>query len=96
MYCYDQKTSGNRIQNLRKQVYMTQEELAEKLNISCNTLGRIERGSQGVSVELLAELAEFFRVPMEYIVFGRENKAQTLKEQVCSAIRILTELEKEL
>lgn len=96
MYYYDYKASGMRIQELRKQTSMTQEELAEKLNISCFTFGRIERGVQGGSIELLAELSAFFHVSIEYIVFGHENETQTMKARIRSAIKILTELEKEL
>jgi DNA-binding XRE family transcriptional regulator len=36
---------------------MTQEELAEKLNISREHLGRIERGKYGCSIDLLIELS---------------------------------------
>ena len=96
MYYYDYKASGMRIQKLRKQASMTQEELAEKLNISCFTFGRIERGIQGASIELLAEISAFFYVSIEYIAFGHENETQTPKMRIRSAIRILTELEKEL
>lgn len=41
---YDQKESGKRIAALRKKKGLTQEQLAEKLNISTSTLGKIERG----------------------------------------------------
>lgn len=47
---YDQKESGKRIAALRKEKGLTQEQLAEKLNISTSTLGKIERGIQGFSM----------------------------------------------
>ena len=52
---YDQKESGKRIAALRKEKGLTQEQLAEKLNISTSTLGKIERGIQGFSIDLLIE-----------------------------------------
>lgn len=57
---YDQKESGKRIAALRKEKGMTQEQLAEKLNISTSTLGKIERGIQGFSIDLLIEIGSIF------------------------------------
>ena len=56
---YDQKESGKRIAALRKEKGLTQEQLAEKLNISTSTLGKIERGIQGFSIDLLIEIGIF-------------------------------------
>lgn len=57
---YDQKESGKRIAALRKEKGLTQEQLAEKLNISTSTLGKIERGIQGFSIDLLIEIGMLF------------------------------------
>ena len=48
---YDLKETGKRILNLRKQKSITQEQLAEKLNISVSNLGKIETGYSGVSID---------------------------------------------
>lgn len=64
---YDQKESGKRIAALRKEKGMTQEQLAEKLNISTSTLGKIERGIQGFSIDLLIEIGIFFGISTDYI-----------------------------
>ena len=41
---YDLKECGKRIQQLRKERGLTQEQLAEKLNVSQNTIVKIESG----------------------------------------------------
>lgn len=41
---YDQKESGKRIAELRKEKGLTQDQLAEKLNISTSNLGKLEAG----------------------------------------------------
>ena len=64
---YDQKESGKRIAALRKEKGLTQEQLAEKLNISTSTLGKIERGIQGFSIDLLIEIGIFFGISTDYI-----------------------------
>ena len=49
---YDQKESGKRIAALRKEKGMTQEQLAEKLNISYSMMAKIEIGNKGISIDL--------------------------------------------
>ena len=78
---YDQKESGKRIAALRKQKGMTQEQLAEKLNISYSMMAKIEIGNKGISIDLLIELIVFFDVSMEYIILGTELHRDKLKEQ---------------
>lgn len=56
---YDLRESGLRIKKLRKQKGLTQEQLADKLNISTSNLGKLERGRQGLSIDLLIELSIF-------------------------------------
>ena len=41
---HDLKECGKRIQQLRKERGLTQEQLAEKLNVSQNTIAKIEAG----------------------------------------------------
>ncbi|MEQ2547334.1 helix-turn-helix transcriptional regulator [Dorea ammoniilytica] len=43
---HDIKECGKRIQQLRKERELTQEQLAEKLNVSQNTIAKIESGLQ--------------------------------------------------
>ena len=78
---YDQKESGKRIAALRKEKGMTQEQLAEKLNISYSMMAKIEIGYKGISIDLLIELAVFFDVSMEFIILGCELHRDKLKEQ---------------
>lgn len=93
---YDLKKSGKRIQTLRKERGMTQAQLAERVGISADNLGRIERGLQGVSIDLLIELASFFAVSMDYIALGREMRTDIVKSMIHSAINTLMELEQSL
>lgn len=93
---YDLKKSGKRIQTLRKERGMTQAQLAERVGISADNLGRIERGLQGVSIDLLIELASFFAVSMDYIALRREMQTDTVKTMIRYAIELLMELEQSL
>lgn len=56
---------------------MTQEQLAEKINVSTSTLGRIERGTynKNVSVSTLLDIADGLRIDMALLVtFSEQEK----------------------
>lgn len=56
------KKLGDKIQRLRKNIGLTQEELAEKLNISRTHVGHIEQGRKNPSLKLLNKLSKVLRV----------------------------------
>lgn len=53
---------GNRVQKLRKQSNLTQEELAEKIGVSRAYMGYIEQGRNAPSLEVLEKLARALKV----------------------------------
>lgn len=55
----------------RKNLGLTQSELAEQLDIPTNTYGNWERGHAEPSAEMLVKLADFFGVTTDYLL-GRE------------------------
>ena len=57
--------------SLRKKNNLTQQELAERLNYSDNTISRWERAELCPSVETLQQISEVYDVPIEY--FFRAN-----------------------
>lgn len=83
---YDQKESGKRIAKLRKERGLTQDQLAEKLNISTSNLGKLERGLQGLSIDLLVEIRCFFGVSIDYILLGEEIQRQEIVADIDAVI----------
>ena len=67
---HDLKECGKRIQQFRKEMNLSQEELAEKLNVSQNTIAKIECGLRRPSIDFLIELSMFFNTSMTYLVMG--------------------------
>ena len=59
------KILGKRIQKVRKSVGLTQEELAEKVNVSRAYIGYIEQARNTPSLELLQKIARALRVDMK-------------------------------
>ena len=93
---YNPKDSGMRIANLRRKKGLTQEQLAEKLNISTSNLGKLERGLQGMSIDLLIEIGMFFGVSTDYILLGCEIHPNAAKAELDSVIAQLTALKQKL
>ena len=79
---YDQKESGKRIAALRKKNGLTQEELAQKMNVSYSFISKLELGYFGASVDILLELSSHFDVSLEFLVTGKEKQNDKLKHQI--------------
>ena len=93
---YDQKESGMRIAALRKQKGLTQEQFADKMNITTSNVGKLERGLQGMSIDLLIEIAVFFSVSTDYILLGQEIVPTEPADDIDSIIRQLNQLKKKV
>jgi DNA-binding XRE family transcriptional regulator len=59
---------GKHIEVLRKQIGMTQAELARAIGVSQQTIYAIEIGDRRVSVLMLAKLAPIFQISVEELV----------------------------
>ena len=68
---FDLVATGKRIKGLRKENKMTQEKLAEKLNISRVHMANIEIGDKAPSIDLFIVMSEFFGVSLDYLVLGK-------------------------
>ena len=64
----------NRLEELRKQHGITQEELADILSVSRQTIGSLENGRYNPSILLAFKLANYFHVTIEEIFMNPEEK----------------------
>lgn len=87
---------GSRIRSLRKNRGLTQEQLAEKLNVSTPYIAKIENGKQTGPVELAIQFSEFFEVSLDYLLVGKGGFAEEQKRRLRIAIILLSELESSL
>ena len=77
----DQKKIGCFLKELRKEKNLTQEELAEKMNVSGRSVSRWETGSNMPDISLLVELSEFYDVSIPELING-ERKNGKMNEEV--------------
>ncbi len=61
---------GERIRTCRQKSNMTQEKMAEILDISVKHYSEVERGLTGLSVEKLIYLSNLFGVSLDYLLKG--------------------------
>lgn len=58
----------NRVRELRFEKGLRQEDLAGKINVSQQTISRIENGINSLPADILIHLSRFFRVSADYIL----------------------------
>ncbi len=63
----------NRLEELRKKSGITQEELADRLEVSRQTIGSLENGRYNPSIVLAFKLARFFDVTVEELFLYEED-----------------------
>ena len=64
---------GIKLKKLRKEKQLTQDQLGDKLDLSGRYIGKIEAGMIKPSMETFRKLANFFQVPIEYLVSEGEE-----------------------
>ena len=69
---FDAKEFGVRLKTIRLIYGLTQEKLAEDLNISWNHLSKIERGERRCSFELLIAISSRYGISLDYLLTGKQ------------------------
>ncbi|MDD6573248.1 MAG: helix-turn-helix transcriptional regulator [Thermoflexaceae bacterium] len=66
--------AGRRLQTARRNLGITQAEMAEELDICEETFSKLERGISGLTAERLNHLYKSYNISPDYIVTGVEKK----------------------
>lgn len=64
---------GMRIKACRKQKHLTQEKLAECLDVSSHCIYELERGVKTMSLYTLNDLSTCLEVSSDYLLYGKDN-----------------------
>ncbi len=68
---------NNRLYQLRKQKGLSQEELANRLNVSRQTVSKWEVGDSTPDMEKLIAMSDLFDVSLDKLVMGKEDEEKT-------------------
>ena len=82
----DQQKTGSFLKELRKQKSLTQEQLAEYLNVSARTVSRWETGSNMPDLSILIEIADFYDVDIRELIDG-ERKDDTMDKETKDTLK---------
>lgn len=74
------KTIGEKINTLRKQRNMTQDELAEKMGVSSQAVSKWEKDMSIPDLPVLIELSDFFHISLDELVKEKEDSVQLIPE----------------
>lgn len=85
----NQEKIGKFLKELRKQKGLTQEQLAEKFNVSNRTISRWENGNNMPDLDILIEISDYYEIDIREILNGErksENMDKEMKEVVLQAV----------
>lgn len=88
------KEIGKRIQNRRKLLGLTQEQLADEMNVSVQMVSNLERGNKAIRIDNLLRLCQLLNVSTDYILTGKENDSDI--SALAQQIAALPEKEKDM
>ena len=77
---------GKNIRILRTKKGMTQDELAEKLFVSRQTVSNYENGKSNPDIDMLMKIAEFLDTDANALIYGIPVKPDTKKERIRSLV----------
>ena len=76
----DQQKIGRFLKDLRKEKNLTQEQLAERFQISRRTVSRWETGSNLLDLDILIEMADYYDVDLRELLDGERKSEKMNKE----------------
>lgn len=76
---------NNKLYELRKQKGFSQEELANRLNVSRQTISKWEVGESTPDMEKLVAISDLFEVSLDELVKGEEPKLAEPSEQIAKS-----------
>jgi len=68
------KKFGKRLRRLRRNMDLTQEDLAERVGVSVTFIGQMERGENAPSFETLEKLAQVLEVEVDELFRQRDAR----------------------
>ncbi len=84
----DLQKIGMFLKELRKEKGLTQEQLAETLNVSRRTISRWETGNNMPDLDLMVEMADFYQVDLRELMNGERKNEQMDKEMKETVLQV--------
>eukprot|EP01030_Chromulinospumella_sphaerica_P010004 gene10004-9810_t len=86
------RSFGGRVQALREGAGLTQEQLAERIDRSVDTVSNIERGANSTRIEIAGRIAEVLGVSLpELFEFGEVDPNRQRRRQINALAQALSQ-----
>ena len=69
---------GMRVCSRRKELHLTQEQVAERMDVSLQMVSNLELGKKAIRPENLLRLSQVLDISVDYILSGRYSERETL------------------
>lgn len=79
---------GERICTKRKQLGLTQEQVADRMDVSIQMVSNLERGNKAIKIDNLIKISEILNVSTDYILTGKTTSEDC--SSLISRISLLT------
>ena len=86
----DQIKIGEFLKELRKEHNLSQEQLAEKFNVSSRSISRWENGNTMPDISVMIELADFYDIDIRELLRG-ERKSEKMEENLKETLVMVAE-----
>ncbi|MCC8046442.1 MAG: helix-turn-helix domain-containing protein [Clostridiales bacterium] len=83
----DYKAIGKRIREARRAQKLTQEEAAERCDITSSFYGNVERGDKKMSLETLAKISRGLSVSADVLLFGSSASSSEMLSDLQEELR---------
>ena len=77
---FNSKEFGNKLRELRKSKGLSQDNLANKLNISRTTIGRFESGEMIPNAQIIKELCEILGISLNEFLAGEDIEIDNIEK----------------
>ena len=86
-YGIDNRRIGARVKAARKNLGLTQGELAERIDLSENAVAKLENGFMAASLQTLVKLGNELGVTMDYFLAGESAERDESEELALAQVR---------
>ena len=79
---YNIEESAKRLKELRRNKKVTQEQVANDLKISVDTVRKNEQGVRGLSIDIAELYAEYYETSIDFIISGKVELNNQMSEML--------------
>lgn len=86
MLIFDMRVIGNRLLRVRKQMGMTQSEVAERAGLADRTYAEIERGTVNMRIETILRICSVLHITPDEILTQSDTEMSVRQEEVLARL----------